>query len=180
MTRLVRAGTGPVGCAAVHPSGNETTERRVGGRHAAARPVFVDASGRRQRRVRRIGRLLAVPAAGYVALLLVSALGGPGVSSPYLPLPDAGDHHRSPGPDTPGGGMHRTPAAGPGHPAGTGSPGGAAAPRVTAGPTAPAHSPIAHQPAGTATSPAPAATVTHGSSRATTHPVPSHTNHGHG
>ena len=35
----------------------------------APAPVFVDASGRRQRRVRRAGRILAVPAAGYLALL---------------------------------------------------------------------------------------------------------------
>ena len=49
--------------------------------------MFVDASGRRQRRIRRLGRLLVIPAAGYVALLVSSLLGGPGVSSPFLPAP---------------------------------------------------------------------------------------------
>lgn len=48
-------------------------------------PVFVDASGRRQRRVRRAGRILAVPAAGYLALLASSALGGPTLDAPFLP-----------------------------------------------------------------------------------------------
>jgi hypothetical protein len=164
----------------VHPSGSENTTRRVGGRHAADGPVFVDASGRRQRRVRRAGRLLAVPAAGYVVLLLVSALGGPTVSSPYLPLPAKGDHHGSPSPGpstsgrTPG-----TPAAG--HTGGpTGGPGeAAAAPHTTARP--PAGTATARPTATTATTAGtPTATVTHGRSRATAHPVPSHTNHGHG
>ncbi|GAA0676072.1 hypothetical protein GCM10010193_31430 [Kitasatospora atroaurantiaca] len=48
-------------------------------------PVFVDTSGRRQRRVRRIGWLLAVPAAGYLALLVSSVLGGPSINAPFLP-----------------------------------------------------------------------------------------------
>ncbi|WP_405015179.1 hypothetical protein [Kitasatospora sp. NBC_01539] len=47
--------------------------------------MFVDASGRRQRRVRRAGRILAVPAAGYLALLASSALGGPTLDAPFLP-----------------------------------------------------------------------------------------------
>jgi hypothetical protein len=53
------------------------------------RPVFVDASGRRQRRVLRAARLLVVPAGGYVALLISTMLGGPGVSAPFVPQPDA-------------------------------------------------------------------------------------------
>ncbi|MEV4556674.1 hypothetical protein AB0K51_06720 [Kitasatospora sp. NPDC049285] len=48
-------------------------------------PVFVDGSGQRQRRVRRVGRLLAVPAVGYLALLVSSMLGGPSISAPFLP-----------------------------------------------------------------------------------------------
>ncbi|WP_431959577.1 hypothetical protein [Actinacidiphila sp. bgisy160] len=60
-------------------------------RHAVTAPVFVDASGRRQRRVRRLGLLLAVPAVAYVALLLSALLGGPGASSPYLPLPESAE-----------------------------------------------------------------------------------------
>ncbi|MEV7025788.1 hypothetical protein AB0O00_27090, partial [Kitasatospora sp. NPDC093558] len=50
-------------------------------------PVFVDASGRRQRRIRRLGLALAVPAGGYLALLTSALLGGPTVNAPFLPLP---------------------------------------------------------------------------------------------
>ncbi|MGW3044817.1 hypothetical protein ACWC9T_33335 [Kitasatospora sp. NPDC001159] len=56
---------------------------------ATPAPVFVDSSGRRQRRVRRLGLLLAVPAAGYLTLLVSTVLGGPTVSAPFLPLPQA-------------------------------------------------------------------------------------------
>ncbi|MFC1431427.1 hypothetical protein ACEZDB_12320 [Streptacidiphilus sp. N1-3] len=59
-------------------------------RHASAPPAnFVDSSGRRQRRVRRLGRLLLVPAAAYVALLVSTLLGGPTVRSPLLPASPA-------------------------------------------------------------------------------------------
>ncbi|MEU6201787.1 hypothetical protein [Streptomyces sp. NPDC047061] len=54
-----------------------------------ARPVFVDASGRRQRRVRRAARLLVIPAGVYVALLVSTLLGGPTLSAPFVPLPEA-------------------------------------------------------------------------------------------
>ncbi|WP_033213605.1 hypothetical protein [Kitasatospora phosalacinea] len=54
-----------------------------------AAPVFVDASGRRQRRSRRLGWLLAVPAVGYLALVASSALGGPSFDAPFLPKPAA-------------------------------------------------------------------------------------------
>ncbi|MFC9926910.1 hypothetical protein [Streptomyces sp. NPDC127190] len=53
------------------------------------RPVFVDASGRRQRRVLRAARLLVIPAGGYVALLISTMLGGPSVSSPLVPQSEA-------------------------------------------------------------------------------------------
>lgn len=52
------------------------------------RPVFVDPSGRRQRRVLRAARLLVIPAGGYVALLISTMLGGPGISAPFVPQPD--------------------------------------------------------------------------------------------
>ncbi|MER7463362.1 hypothetical protein [Streptomyces sp. NPDC097981] len=54
-----------------------------------ASPVFVDASGRRQRRVRRMGRLLVIPAAAYVVLLISTLMGGPTVRSPFLPSAQA-------------------------------------------------------------------------------------------
>ncbi|OIJ94378.1 hypothetical protein BIV25_22505 [Streptomyces sp. MUSC 14] len=56
---------------------------------SGAQPVFVDASGRRRRRVLRAARLLALPAGGYVALLIGTVLGGPGVSAPFVPQPDS-------------------------------------------------------------------------------------------
>ncbi|UXY28815.1 hypothetical protein [Streptomyces sp. HUAS TT20] len=52
-------------------------------------PVFVDSSGRRQRRVLRAARLLVIPAGGYVALLISALLGGPSISSPFVPQPDS-------------------------------------------------------------------------------------------
>lgn len=59
-------------------------ERRV-----PERPVFVDASGRRQQQVRRLGRILVVPAVAYVGLLVSTLLGGPTINIPFLPLPSA-------------------------------------------------------------------------------------------
>ncbi|KJS59869.1 hypothetical protein VM95_24795, partial [Streptomyces rubellomurinus] len=50
-------------------------------------PVFVDESGRRQRRMRRLGAVAAVPAGGYLVLLASTLLGGPTVNAPFLPLP---------------------------------------------------------------------------------------------
>jgi len=55
-------------------------------------PVFVDSTGLRQRRIRRAGAWLAVPAVGYVILLASSLLGGPRVDTPLIPLPEAGKH----------------------------------------------------------------------------------------
>ncbi|MFC8509830.1 hypothetical protein ACFU3J_23485 [Streptomyces sp. NPDC057411] len=57
----------------------------AGGAGGGGSPVFVDTSGRRQRRVRRWGCLLVVPAVGYVALLVSALLGGPTVQAPFLP-----------------------------------------------------------------------------------------------
>lgn len=166
------AGTAPR--AADHRSGDPAT---------AARPVFVDPSGRRQRRVRRFGRLLVIPAAGYVALLLSAALGGPSVDSPYLPLPAGGADGagtaspRPTAPDTAG----RTPSA-----AGKDGAPGSASPtaRAVAGNSPTATGPSARPSApGQAAAATPAATavptVTHGKSTAT-HPVPTHTGHGRG
>ncbi len=68
-----------------------------------AGPVFVDTSGRRQRRVRRWGCLLVVPAVGYIVLLVSTLLGGPTVESPLLPSTQA--------PHTPGPGATASPSA---------------------------------------------------------------------
>lgn len=166
------------------PPASRAADHRSGDPATAARPVFVDPSGRRQRRVRRLGWLLVIPAAGYAALLLSAAIGGPSVDSPYLPLPAAGNHVRGSAttppaaPDSAG----RTPAA-----TSDGTAGGSGSPtaRATAGsaPTATGLSPRPSAPGSTtaaASAPATAVpTVTHGRSTAT-HPVPTHTGHGHG
>ncbi|MFF3511475.1 hypothetical protein [Streptomyces sp. NPDC002573] len=55
----------------------------------SVRPVFVDATGRRQRRVLRVAQLLVIPAGGYVALLISTLLGGPTLSAPFVPQPDS-------------------------------------------------------------------------------------------
>jgi hypothetical protein len=50
-------------------------------------PVFVDSTGRRHRTIRRAGAFLAIPAVGYVVLLVSSVLGGPTVNTPLVPPP---------------------------------------------------------------------------------------------
>ncbi|MFK0152540.1 hypothetical protein ACIQVK_10755 [Streptomyces sp. NPDC090493] len=82
----------------------------------SVRPVFVDASGRRQRRVRRAARLLVIPAVGYVVLLISTVLGGPTISSPFVPLPDP-THPAAPHATAPGSGSGSS--SGKGHAAGT-------------------------------------------------------------
>jgi hypothetical protein len=71
----------------------------------SVRPVFVDSSGRRQRRVLRAARLLLIPAGCYVALLISAALGGPTLNAPFVPQPDPTHHpakpHAAPSGSTP-------------------------------------------------------------------------------
>ncbi len=116
----------------------------------ALAPVFVDASGRRQRRVRRTARLLLIPAGGYVVLLVGTLLGGPAVTSPFVPPPSGQDprtHAPEPSPDVSDAASR--PVA---------SPRPAAAARPSARPTA-TLAPVAS--AGTATAaPSPTATPT--------------------
>ncbi|MEV0284000.1 MULTISPECIES: hypothetical protein [unclassified Kribbella] len=56
---------------------------------SARRPVFLDSTGRRHRAIRRAGAVLAVPAAGYLILVVSSVLGGPSLDTPLVPLPEA-------------------------------------------------------------------------------------------
>ncbi|NYE41113.1 hypothetical protein [Streptomyces fulvorobeus] len=55
-------------------------------------PVFVDASGRRSKSLRRVGWLLAAVCAGYAVTLVVAVLGGSS-DAPWLPL--TGQHEKS-------------------------------------------------------------------------------------
>lgn len=106
----------------------------------SVRPVFVDASGRRRRRVHRAARLLLIPAGGYVALLISTVLGGPGVSSPFVPQSDT-THPPTPGvsaPDSPSGAGHSAGSAGS---AAAHENSRSAAPRTSGPPRSPATSP---------------------------------------
>jgi hypothetical protein len=148
-------------------------ERTPPDRRVPERPVFVDASGRRQRRVRRIGWVLVVPAVAYVGMLASTLLGGPTVNSPFLPLP--------PGPHAPGnggasgsgahpgasGGTTAGPGAGATAGAGTMPAGGAGAGgKSGAGGTAPSAAPSALPSVTTS----PSAVATHGRSTHTATP----------
>ncbi|MFJ8612892.1 hypothetical protein ACIRH0_37795 [Streptomyces sp. NPDC093675] len=94
------------------PPDNDTPDLPAPGPDTAkddsTRPVFVDSSGRRQRRVLRAARLLVIPAGGYVALLISTVLGGPTLNAPFVPQQDS-THPRTPPattPDTPAGAGH--------------------------------------------------------------------------
>ncbi|MFF5014406.1 hypothetical protein [Streptomyces sp. NPDC001165] len=131
-----------------------------------ARPVFVDSSGRRQRLVLRAARLLVIPAGGYVALLISTMLGGPSISSPFVP--QSGASHpavpRATAPDSPPG-TGRT----------AGSEGPAAA-RQKSGPAAQKTSSPTDRPTA-ATAPATTSRSTTITSPTTT-PAPAHTSKG--
>lgn len=60
-------------------------------------PIFVDASGKRLRRVKLIGLGAFGLVAGYVVLLLVAFIGGSNVAAPFLPF-TAGPAHELPQP----------------------------------------------------------------------------------
>ena len=62
----------------------------------ARKPVFVDSSGHRHRKIRRLGLVVAIPAVGYLVLLASSVLGGPQVDTPLIPLPEAGKQQPAP------------------------------------------------------------------------------------
>lgn len=122
-------------------------------------PVFVDASGRRLRRVKLIGLGVLGLVAGYVMLVLAAFIGGTGVSAPFLPLPAAaGPHEKSPATPAPASAATQGPAVplpGPAVPVVAQSP--AAVPE--AAPVAPPVDAAAVVPAAAAApAPAPAAT----------------------
>lgn len=114
---------------------------------APSGPIFVDASGRRLRRIRILGLAALALVAGYVVLLVVALAGGPNVGAPYLPKlagPAAIDAPASP----------PKPAASTAVPETGGTlPGGAAAPV----PAAPAAGPAAEAPPPSAPAPVPSA-----------------------
>lgn len=54
---------------------------------ASQGPIFVDASGRRLRKVKIAGLAASTLVAAYLVLLLLAFIGGSNVAAPYLPLP---------------------------------------------------------------------------------------------
>ncbi|TVZ94282.1 hypothetical protein [Streptomyces sp. BK340] len=134
----------------------------------SVRPVFVDSSGRRQRRVLRAARLLVVPAGGYVALLISTMLGGPSISSPFVP--QSGAEHsavpRATAPDSP---------PGTGRTAGSGGP---AAARQKSGPAAQKTSSPTYRPAASTAPAATSAPTGTTSPASTTASAPTHTSKG--
>ncbi|MEU6550505.1 hypothetical protein ABZ915_09485 [Streptomyces sp. NPDC046915] len=125
------------------------------------RPVFVDSSGRRQRRVRRAARLLLIPAVGYVALLISTVLGGPGLSAPFVP--QSHSTHPAPHASVPGS------TAGGSHSAGSTRPVTA---RNTSRATEAQHT---SRPSGRPTTPAPSAAASAPTTAPTTTPAPART-----
>ncbi|MFG2758666.1 hypothetical protein [Streptomyces wuyuanensis] len=102
-------------------------------------PVFVDESGRRSKKFRRIGWVLALACAGYAVTVLVALVGG-NSSAPSLLIPGPADDKADTAEETPG------PSDAPSTPAG---------PEVVAGVPSPSGSPAAvpQQPVGSAGDP---------------------------
>ncbi|MDQ0585060.1 hypothetical protein [Streptomyces rishiriensis] len=77
------------------------TGRRLESQDGAGTPVFVDESGRRSRRLRRLGVAVGIACSVY-ALVIVATLVSGNSSAPWLPLPGQGD-------DTPAGKVETSP-----------------------------------------------------------------------
>ncbi|GAB7106784.1 hypothetical protein JCM4814A_50980 [Streptomyces phaeofaciens JCM 4814] len=88
----------------------------------SGKPVFVDESGRRSRRLRRLGAAVGVACSVY-ALVIVATLVSGNSSAPWLPLPGVDD-------DTPAGKVETSPV-----PSASASPSGSAGAAPSAGPT---------------------------------------------
>ncbi|MEV6736873.1 hypothetical protein AB0N14_07945 [Streptomyces sp. NPDC051104] len=67
-------------------AGPQSERGEPGGRDGSEGPVFVDESGRRGRRLRRIGIALGVACAAYAAVIVATLLSG-NSAAPWLPVP---------------------------------------------------------------------------------------------
>ncbi|MFJ2926307.1 hypothetical protein ACIPIU_15060 [Streptomyces massasporeus] len=115
------------------------------GAEAADRPVFVDESGRRSRRYRRIGMAVAL-ACGVYAVVIVATLLSGNSNAPWLPVPTKDDN-------PPAGQVDSPPLTAESAPPGEGGDTGVTAPGsapATGGATAPAPGPSAAAPGATA------------------------------
>ncbi|MGW0204718.1 hypothetical protein ACWDZ8_02450 [Streptomyces sp. NPDC003233] len=146
----------PVGPGKTSP-GSATKAPSAGGEGGDG-PVFVDASGRRGRRFRRLGMAVAVACAGYAAVIAATLLSG-NSTAPWLPVPGQGD-------DKPAGQRHTSP-----HPSAS-SAQSLSGPRAVTGTGVPASVGATAVPAAGSSSPAPggsaAATPTAGASATAT------------
>ncbi|WP_210593556.1 hypothetical protein [Streptomyces sp. GESEQ-35] len=123
-------------------------------------PVFVDESGRRSRRYRRIGMAVGLACAVYAVVILATLVSG-NSNAPWLPVPGQKDEQPAGKVDTPPLPAESVPPAGPGlvSPGATESAGVGVTPSPGASATAPGASAGAENP-GTSTDPEPTATRT--------------------
>ncbi|AMW15344.1 hypothetical protein A4E84_15575 [Streptomyces qaidamensis] len=140
-----------------------------GAEAAADRPVFVDESGRRSRRYRRIGMAVALACGAYAVVIVATLLSG-NSNAPWLPVPTKDDNPPAGQVDTPSLPAESAPATdtgatAPGSTPTTGqatapAPGpSAAAPEATAAPGRPGTS-AEPSPSATRTAPAPGGKAT--------------------
>src|SRR6185437_2524378 len=73
--------------AAARPASMADPDMPVSRTPATQTPVFVDGTGRRRRRIRRVAYGLLIGACAYGALVIASLLGGPVPPNALLPLP---------------------------------------------------------------------------------------------
>jgi hypothetical protein len=107
---------------------------------AEAEPVFVDASGRRRKLLRRASLIAVVAVSGYAVVLGLSFLGGPLPPNALLPI---------------GGGPGSSAAGAPTGPGSTGSTRSAAPTNAATGGTVPGAAPSATNPAASLVKPSP-------------------------
>ncbi|MFD5832005.1 hypothetical protein ACFWHV_00280 [Streptomyces collinus] len=104
-----------------------------GAEAAADRPVFVDESGRRSRRYRRIGMAVALACGAYAVVIVATLLSG-NSNAPWLPVPAKDDNPPAGQVDTPSLPAESAPTTGTGTGTGATAPGSTPA---TGQPTAP-------------------------------------------
>ncbi|WP_171053066.1 hypothetical protein [Streptomyces marianii] len=136
-------------------------------------PVFVDESGRRSKKFRRIGWVLALVCAGYAVTLVVALIGG-NSNAPSLLIPGPADDKADTAEETPGPSEAPSAPAGAEVVAGVPSPSGspAAVPRQSAGSAGEPGGGLSSSPSGASGSGAATTTGGAGTGGATTDPKP--------
>ncbi|MEV6172874.1 hypothetical protein AB0L99_32270 [Streptomyces sp. NPDC051954] len=152
--RLQAAGGGPAGKHSSSTSSSSSSSSSSDG------PVFVDESGRRSRRYRRIGMAVGLACAVYAVVILATLVSG-NSNAPWLPVPGQQDEQPADKVDSPPLPAESAPSTDTGlvSPGTTESPGVGVTPSPGASATAPGASAGAENP-GTSTAPEPTATRT--------------------